>query len=174
MLPYGASLDQVGDCFEAVRHTLLQLVIKLFEAEDLQLIARLDLADGDGEEALVNVVVAGLKAMNVSRRIFVTHCVTFVAISFLSLAASWSWKLDEHSFFRTLTSTNMGQSERHSAHTSCSASAWKRWTPLPMCHLALSIVGFRFTSLSCPRQKRLSFCEEGFVKPSTKTSGVLA
>ena len=66
MLPYGASLDQVGDCFEAVWHTLLQLVIKLFEAEDLQLIARLDLADGDGEEALVNVVVAGLKAMNVS------------------------------------------------------------------------------------------------------------
>ena len=69
MLPYGASLDQVFDCFVAVRHTLLQLVIKFFEAEYLQLIARLDLADGVGEEALVNVVVAGLKAMNVSRRI---------------------------------------------------------------------------------------------------------
>lgn len=63
MLPDGARLGHVVDCLVAKRNTLLQLVVKLLEAEYLQLIARKYLADGGGDEAMVNIVVAGLKSV---------------------------------------------------------------------------------------------------------------
>ena len=63
MLPDGARLGQVEDCLVAERHAFLQLVVKLLEAEYLQPIASQDLEDGVGLDALVNVVVAGLKTV---------------------------------------------------------------------------------------------------------------
>ena len=60
-LPDGGGIGEVEDCFVAVQHTLFQLIGELSEAEYLQPIAGLDLADSVGDEAMMNVVVAGLK-----------------------------------------------------------------------------------------------------------------
>ena len=156
LLPDGAAFGQIEDRLVAVRHAPVELITKLFEAEYLHLIARQDLTHGVGDEALASVVVAGLKTVDIRSKKYI----------FFGMPAIFGED--------ALTSTKMGESERHSAHTSCSDSAWKRWTPFPMWRLIFSICGLRFTLLSCPRQKQLSFCEEGFVKPSTKTSGDLA